>query len=94
VTAARRGPEHIERINIDEADISSSRSVSRRSTILFALLPHVLHQLVDITLYRWATASSLFNYREASALLIVVPALVSAIDFISYQRRRLHLANS
>ncbi|MFQ4141467.1 phosphonate ABC transporter, permease protein PhnE [Chlorogloeopsis sp. ULAP02] len=104
--------EYIEHVN--EAPIEAARAAGANNfqVIYHSVLPQVLPQMLDVTLYRWEYnfrastvmgavgaggigfeligALRILNYKEVSAILLVILAMVTLVDgFSGYLRRRL-----
>lgn len=104
--------EYIELVNEAPLEAARAAGANKVQVIYHGILPQVLPQMMDLTLYRWEYnfrastvmgavgaggigfeligALRLINYREVSAVLLVILLMVILVDgFSSYLRKRL-----
>lgn len=104
--------EYIEHVHPAPIEAAQAAGANKIQVIYHSVLPQVLPQMIDLTLYRWEYnfrastimgavgaggigfeligALRIINYKEVSAILLVILVMVTLVDsFSGYLRRRL-----
>ncbi|WP_088243521.1 phosphonate ABC transporter, permease protein PhnE [Calothrix rhizosoleniae] len=104
--------EYIEHVHPGPIEAAQAAGANQIQVIYHSILPQVLPQMIDLTLYRWEYnfrastimgavgaggigfeligALRIINYKEVSAILLVILVMVTMVDsFSGYLRQRL-----